>query len=152
MTIARVELRKATASEVPELRHIVTEAYSRYVPLVAGTPAPMVADYDALVRDENVWVAVGDGRIQGLVVLVPGPDQMLLENVAVRPSSQGHGTGRILMNLAETETRRLGLTAVTLYTNEVMVENLAWYLRLGYQETERREEHGFRRIYLRKTL
>jgi hypothetical protein len=58
--------------------------------------------------------------------------------------------GGQLMDLAETEATRLGLDTIALYTNEVMVENLAWYARRGYVETHRGEDGGFRRVYLSK--
>ena len=33
-----------------------------------------------------------------------------------------------------------------------MVENIAWYPRLGYRETERRAESGFARVFFEKRL
>jgi ribosomal protein S18 acetylase RimI-like enzyme len=39
-----------------------------------------------------------------------------------------------------------------LYANEVMVENIALYQRLGYSETERRPHRGFKRVFIRKPL
>jgi hypothetical protein len=47
-------------------------------------------------------------------------------------------------------TRRPG--DLTLYTHEVMTESQAVYLHLGYRETARRAEDGYRRIYLEKIL
>jgi hypothetical protein len=41
---------------------------------------------------------------------------------------------------------------VTLYTNEAMVENLRLYRRLGFVETDRRVEDGYRRVFFRKSL
>jgi hypothetical protein len=41
---------------------------------------------------------------------------------------------------------------VTLYTNEAMVENRRLYARLGYAETGRRVEDGYRRVFFRKRL
>jgi len=70
--------------------------------------------------------------------------------VAVLPWKQGHGIGRALLSFADAEARRRGLPAIELYTNVAMTENLALYLRLGYVETERREEAGFSRVYYRK--
>jgi len=35
---------------------------------------------------------------------------------------------------------------------ERMVENVAFYESLGYEETERRAERGFKRVFLRKRL
>ncbi len=46
----------------------------------------------------------------------------------------------------------LGLPEVSLYTNEAMVENLRLYPRLGFVETGRRVEDGYRRVFFRKSL
>lgn len=74
------------------------------------------------------------------------------ENVAVDPGRQGEGIGRRLLDRAERRAREAGLDALTLYTHEKMSENLALYALLGYEETGRRRERGFSRVYLRKSL
>ena len=56
------------------------------------------------------------------------------------------------MALAEEEAQRLGLTTITLYTNERMTENIELYKRLGYTETERKTEQGYQRVYMRKPV
>ncbi len=85
--------------------------------------------------------------------MIRSSDEILeLENVAVDPAEQGLGHGRALVAFAEGHARELGLTAVELYTNEAMVENLRLYPRLGFVETGRRVEDGYRRVYFRKTL
>ena len=53
---------------------------------------------------------------------------------------------------AETLAAGAGLEAVELYTNQDMTENLRLYPRLGYVETGRRSEDGYRRVYFRKAL
>jgi len=58
--------------------------------------------------------------------------------------------GRVVGVLVE--GRRLRQRTVYLYTNELMVENIALYVRHGYVEYERRQEQGFRRVFMRKAL
>lgn len=60
--------------------------------------------------------------------------------------------GKALIAFCENEARRLGLDAVRLYTNEKMTANLSIYLRLGYTETGRRIEDGFKRVFFEKLL
>lgn len=112
----------------------------------------MNADYERLITDGDVWVGDDDGRVIGVLVIRPAIDALELENVAVDPGLQGAGHGRALIAFAESRALDLGLTAVELYTNEAMVENLQLYPRLGYVETERRLEEGYRRVFFRKTL
>jgi GNAT superfamily N-acetyltransferase len=144
--------RPATVADVAALRAVAVAAYERYVPRIGRAPAPMTADYALAVRDHEVWVAVRDDVIAGLLVLVVRPDHLLLENVAVLPSAQGLGIGAGLLNLAEEQARRHGVSEVRLYTNEAMTENLAYYPRHGYTETHRARQDGFRRVFFRKTI
>jgi N-acetylglutamate synthase-like GNAT family acetyltransferase len=123
-----------------------------YVERIGRRPAPMDADYAALIGAGRVTVAERDGRVTGILVLVPEEDHLLVENVAVDPAAQGSGLGRRLMAHAEEHARILGLAELRLYTNEKMVENLAWYPRLSYTETERRVDSGFARVFFVKTL
>jgi predicted N-acetyltransferase YhbS len=147
-----VTVRRATPGEAATLHALAREAYQRYVPRMGREPAPMSADYAAAVRDGQAWVAVDQGEVIGLAVLIARPDHLLLENLAVRPSWQGRGVGSRLLALAEDEGRRLGLTEIRLYTNVAMTENLAYYPRHGYAETHRAEQGGFRRVFFRKHL
>jgi GNAT superfamily N-acetyltransferase len=147
-----LELRQAGPEDVAEIQAIAAEAYEPYVARIGRPPAPMTADYAAAVGRGEVWVAVGDGAVAGLLVLVPAPDHLLLENVAVRPAVQGTGVGARLLALAEDQARRLGLPEVRLYTNVAMTENLVYYPRHGYVETHRAEGGGFSRVYFTKRL
>lgn len=147
-----VELRRAEPGDVPELRDIAAAAYALYTPRIGRPPAPVTADYAGAVGRGEVWVAAGGRQIIGLLVLIERPDHLLLENVAVRPSAQGLGIGSRLLELAEREAARLGLTEIRLYTNAAMTENLAYYPRHGYDETHRAEQDGFQRVFFVKRL
>jgi ribosomal protein S18 acetylase RimI-like enzyme len=145
-------VRPATPADVPAIRRVVRDAYLPAVALVGREPGPMGDDYEALTAAGRVHVLEDGDGVCGVLVLVPEPDALLLDNVAVAPGRQGRGIGRILMDFAEAEARRLGLQAVRLYTNERMEANVALYARRGYVETDRREEMGFRRVFMRKDL
>jgi ribosomal protein S18 acetylase RimI-like enzyme len=147
-----MRIRAARVGESPMLRELVERAYERYVERIGRRPAPMDADYAARVLAGNAFVAEDDGGIAGLLVLVAGPDHLLVENVAVEPGRQGAGIGRELMAYAERRARSRGLPELRLYTNAAMTENIAFYLRLGYEEAGRRNEEGFRRVFFAKRL
>lgn len=53
---------------------------------------------------------------------------------------------------AEQYARDRARSAITLYTNEKMHENLALYPKMGFVQTDARVEDGYRRVYFRKTL
>lgn len=112
----------------------------------------MTDDYEQVIREWQVTLAEEDGEIVGVVVLGPTEEGFTVDNVAVHPSQQGRGLGRALLRHAETEARRAGFDTICLYTHERMTENQALCVRLGYEEYERRAEHGFSRVFMRKRL
>jgi GNAT superfamily N-acetyltransferase len=114
------------------------------------TPAPLLRDYGAAVGAGAVWVA--GTPITGLISLTIKDGILLIENVAVHPARQGTGLGRRLMEFAEEQARQRWINRLALYTNEIMTDNLEIYAHLGYRETGRRTEHGYRRVYMEKVL
>ena len=112
----------------------------------------MLADYAALIDAGELQVLEEAGSPVALIVLRPDAEAIFVENIAVDPQAQGKGHGRALLAFAEDEARRLGLTAIRLYTNAAMTENLAYYPRLGFRETDRREEDGYNRVFFEKRV
>lgn len=149
MTVA---LRLALASDARPARAIAEAAYAPYVPLIGRRPIPMEADFEGQIAKGQVHVAEEAGTVLGYIVFYESGGTMLLENIAVAPEATGRGIGRALIAHCEAEARRLGLPAIVLYTNAKMTANLALYPRLGFVEIERRHEHGFDRVFFRKTL
>lgn len=145
-------IRMAEDADCDALRAIVETAYSPYVARIGRKPGPMLDDYAALVRERHVHVVERDGEPLGLIVLVPQGDGLLLDNIAVDPAAQGLGLGRALLEFAEAAALRAGHARIRLYTNEAMTENIALYAQIGYRETHRREEKGYRRVYMEKAL
>jgi ribosomal protein S18 acetylase RimI-like enzyme len=147
-----VQLRPAGSADVPAVARVTREAYAVYVERIGRQPAPATADHAALVAAGDVVVATLEDTVVGVLVARPRGASLLLESVAVDPARQGLGIGRALVAHAETLAAGAGLEAVELYTNQAMTENLRLYPRLGYVETHRRSEDGYRRVYFRKTL
>lgn len=145
-------IRPANPDDEAQIRDCAEQAYARYVAIIGRKPAPMVADFKAQIEAGQVYVSVEGDAFEGFIVFFPKGDHILLENVAVLPSAAGRGVGKRLIGFCEQEARRGGFTAVRLYTNEKMPENLSIYPRLGYAEVARRHEDGFDRVYFEKRL
>jgi N-acetylglutamate synthase-like GNAT family acetyltransferase len=97
-------VRRADNVDLPAINEIITFAYTMYVPRIGRKPGPMLADYAALISERRVFVLEIDRAVQGLLVLIPEKEVMLLENVAIRPRMQGLGFGQILFEFAERQT------------------------------------------------
>ncbi|PPS63804.1 GNAT family N-acetyltransferase [Pseudomonas sp. BRM28] len=145
-------IRPATAHDVAPVQALIEAAYALYIPRIGARPGPMLEDYAALIAQGRVEVFEEQGQVLGVLVLIAQADGLLLDNVAVSPAAQGRGLGRQLMAHAEARARQLGLEVVRLYTNEAMSENLGLYERLGYRETHRAVQAGFRRVFMEKRL
>jgi GNAT superfamily N-acetyltransferase len=146
-------IRPARADDRVTVEAIVQQAYSVYLDRIGKPPGPMFDDYAALIGGGAISVIEEpDATIAALIVLLDKPDHLLLDNIAVRPDSQGKGIGRRLIAFAEAETRRRGHAELRLYTHEKMTENIALYLRLGFVETGRGHESGYDRVFMTKHL
>ncbi|MFG1605004.1 GNAT family N-acetyltransferase [Actinoplanes sp. NPDC049265] len=142
-----VHLRPAEPADTAAVLDVVRRAFEKYVPRIGREPMPMGVDYAVPIGRGHCRVAEIDGRIAGVLVLVPEDGYLHVETVAVDPGAQGTGVGRRLLALADQEAVSGGYAELRLYTNEAMTENLAWYARRGYRETHRTQDEGFRRVF-----
>jgi GNAT superfamily N-acetyltransferase len=146
-------IRRARPEDRAAVEAIVNAAYAIYVDRIGKPPGPMLDDYASLIADGSVSVLEDpDGTMAAIVVLVPQPDHLLLDNIAVRPDRQGQGLGRRLIEFAEDEARRLGYAELRLYTHQTMTENIVFYARLGFAETGRAHQGGYDRVFMTKRL
>jgi ribosomal protein S18 acetylase RimI-like enzyme len=109
-------------------------------------------DYTARCAAGQAFCLIHQDALAGLIVLEEKPGHLWIDNVAVEPALKGQGLGRALMAFAEQEARARSLAEIRLLTNALMQANIALYARLGYAETERRQEKGRARVYMAKRL
>lgn len=147
-----MEIHRARPEDAPFVREIARAAYKPYVKRIGREPAPMVADFAGLIAAAEVWIAVDFAEILGYIVMRPDGNTLHIENVAVSPPRHGEGVGKALLDFAEAEATRIGISCMNLYTNAKMRENLSLYPRLGWVEVARRTEDGFERVYFEKTV
>ncbi|MHA3021889.1 GNAT family N-acetyltransferase [Mycobacterium sp. BMJ-28] len=145
-------LRRATATDHAAVHRLIAQAFAKYVHRIGRRPAPMDADFSAALSDSRVWVIDRGGHLEAVLVTETHVDHLLIDTIAVDPAAQGRGAGARLLARAESDARALGLAEVRLYTNAAMTENLSYYPRRGYQETGRRTEDGYHRVYFRKQI
>lgn len=112
----------------------------------------MLADYPSLIAKGRVWVAVGNDRVEGVLVEYETDNGFYLDTIAVHPSRQGVGIGHALLQFAEHEATRRGYGSIYLNTNARMTENQTLYRKIGYVEYDRKIEAGYDRVYFRKNL
>jgi GNAT superfamily N-acetyltransferase len=109
-------IRPAIAVDVPAIAEIVDQAYRHYIARIGKPPGPMLDDYAARVSEGVVWVLEQGAEIAAIIVLLPAPNYLLLDNIAVSPTRQGVGLGRRLIAFAEDEALRRGYREIRLYS------------------------------------
>jgi GNAT superfamily N-acetyltransferase len=139
------ELRRATVDDLDRVVALQHAAYAANRALLGVEPIPLLADYNTILVDMEVWLAEDAGRLRGVLILEPRRDDLLLWSVAVAPSEQGTGLGRSLLAATEERAGQLGRTMVRLYTGTVLKQRVAWYARHGYA-VERVEEMSDRSV------
>jgi ribosomal protein S18 acetylase RimI-like enzyme len=143
-------LRSAEEEEADAVTACVHNAFRHYIERIGRKPGPMLMDYEQEIREHQVFVVEDSGRIAGVLVLCIKDEGFLLDVVAVDPSHQGKGLGKLLLQFAESEAQRQGYKSIYLYTHEKMTENQLLYKKIGYVEYDRRVEYGLARVYMRK--
>ena len=143
-------LRRAVPDNAQAISDLVEAAYAEYVERIGRRPAPMDVDYVDEIATKEIWVLPGAGRPDTVLVVHAEADHLFVHNIAVVPERRGEGLGRALLEFAERRAAELGVPEFRLLTNELMTENRAMYEHLGWEEVERRAEHGYSRVYFRK--
>lgn len=146
-------IRRAGPADAAAVREVTRAAYAKWIPLINREPLPMRADYDKAVREHLIDLWEEGGELLALIEMIPEPDHLLVENLAVRPDRQGRGLGDLLLKRAEAVARGLGHDELRLYTNALWTENIAFYLRRGFEETERKViVPGSATVFMRRRL
>lgn len=146
-------IRPAHISDLGSIQSCAKEAFEPYVETIGKAPAPMESDFPNQISAGDLHVALNrQGELVGYIVFSPRGDYMELEAVAIAKSVQGQGLGKRLIRFCEDSARRQNLLGVRLYTNEKMTGNLTFYPHLGYQESDRRFDQGFSRVFFQKTF
>lgn len=146
-------LRKARVEDAPAVLRCVCGAYAHYEERIGKKPAPMLQDYSEVIAGNEVYVTEDEkGNLAGALVLERTEEGLFLDNIAVAPSSQGKGLGRLMLDYAEEAARKHGEEFLYLYTNELMWENQSLYEHFGYELYDKRIVNGYSRVFYRKRV
>lgn len=139
-----LSLRRGGIDDLDAVLALQQAAYARNRALLGREPLPLLADYQDIFRDYEVWLAEDDG-LAGVLIVQPRPDDLLIWSVAANPDRQARGLGKDLLLAAEVRARELDRDVVRLYTGAVLQHLIDWYGRHGYR-VERIEQLSDRAI------
>jgi ribosomal protein S18 acetylase RimI-like enzyme len=145
-------LRRATIEDLPQVVALKRAAYAKNRVILGVEPLPLLADYAEIFANYEVYLAERDGVLDGVLILEPRADDLLIWSVATAPDAQRRGIGNAMLAFAEDRAHALGVPCIRLYTGDKLAFNIAWYRRHGYTH-ERTEDMGDRvAVHLIKRL
>jgi GNAT superfamily N-acetyltransferase len=147
-----VKLVQALEGDAAAIRKLTREAYAKWVPVIGREPKPMTADYTEAVKKHRFDFLYVNGELAALIETIRCSDHLLTENIAVSPSFQGKGHGRMLMAHAEKLAASSNFEQIKLYTNKLFVENVQLYIRLGYRVDREEEVKGGTVVHMSKQV
>ncbi len=86
---------------------------------------------------------IEEDKILGCVELKKNEGKLYLGMLTVRPTLQGKGIGKELLNAAEGEAKRQGCSSIYMSVISVRKELIDWYMRHGYTLTGERKPFAF---------
>ena len=135
MTVAIVPARVDDAPALHALQMIAFEPEGRAVRTREIPPLQeSVDDIRAHIRAATVLKAVDGGRVIGAIRGIVTDGSCLIRVLVVAPEAQGRGLGARL--LAAIEAAHPQVERFELTTNMIMVGNVRFYLRHGYEVVE----------------
>ena len=138
--VNEVQLRPATAGDVPAILAVTQAAYAVYAGRLTPPSSALSEEPEAVMRylnDGGVIVAEAGGEVVGAVRYEPHEGYLYLARLAVVPAWQGRGIGRRLVEAVEEWALLLGLDEVRLGVRIELPTNRDFYRRLGYSDDGR---------------
>ena len=75
-------LRRAKPDDLPAVVGLQRAAYAKNRPLLGVEPLPLLADYAEILAEYEVYLAERDGALDGVLILEPRADDLLIWSVA----------------------------------------------------------------------
>ena len=133
-----MKIRCAEAKDLATVNDLTRRAYEHYIPIIGGTPMPMMEDNAPRIADGQVWLMEDGATPVGLLILENRNRALMVYSIAIAPERQSEGLGQKLLAFAEDIARERGFDTIALFTNAKMERNIGIYRRFGYVETRRR--------------
>jgi len=125
-----VDIRAATAGDVPEMIRVVNAAFA--IETFLEGPRTDEARMAAMTSKGAFLVAEAGGRMVACVYVEQRGERGYFGMLAVDPGSQGKGLGRAMVEAAENYCRSRGCIAVDISVLSLRPELLPLYQKLGY--------------------
>ncbi len=153
----KLEFARASLAQREAIHRLMRRAFTPYARKLGREPrAGPYPWLEAAINRGDVYVALDEGEIVGVIATSRRGDELAIEQLGVDPARQGGGIGGWLLEQIEQTARRDQLKALTLFTAEMMSDVVRLYDRHGFLVVRKalpahgRDEHL--RVHLKKLL
>ncbi len=154
-----VEIRFAVPGDERAIADVLLAAFSEfrsvYTPEAFTVVTPAAEEIASRFSEGAMWVAAIGGEIVGTASVLPEPEWLYIRSVAVLPTAQGKGIGRLLMNAIEKYALESGFDRLFLYTTYFSAGAIKMYEKLGFKrgrDTTAEEWYGTPGLAMDKIL
>jgi ribosomal protein S18 acetylase RimI-like enzyme len=135
--------RKATLAERDEVERVLRAAFTPYARALGRELSPRFARLPAELERGDIYVAVEEDQIVGVVRTERHDDGLFIDQIGVDPARQRAGMGSWLLGRIEEVARSSGAPGMSLYTAEMMEHLVRLYSRHGFEIVHRGPpDHG----------
>jgi ribosomal protein S18 acetylase RimI-like enzyme len=142
-------IKPASVSDAPSLNKLVNSAYrgdeskqgwTTEADMLDGTRIDEAALRDLIDKPGTTVLKYEEGDdLLGCVELRIEGKKLYLGMLSVKPTTQGKGIGKKLLNAAEVHARKTGCPVITMTVIDGRQELIDWYVRHGYSLTGERK-------------
>jgi len=153
---AILKIRRAQLSDAAAVVSLLHEAFAGYRPLYTekgfAATTPLQNEIEERIHKKAVWLVLSDERIVGTVSIFPRGDELFVRSMAVSPSAQRGGIGKILMEHVKEMAFSSGCSSITLNTTTFLLPAIRLYERFGFKREGIGDLHGTALIKMTKDL
>ncbi len=136
-SLSNASARLATPEDAAEIARVLLEAFTvireHYTTEAFEVVTPKAEVIEGRFAEGPMWAAEVDGRVVGTVSLTTEPEGLYVRSMAVSPTTQKLGIGRLLLEALHEHAAGTGVTRIFLYTLPFQSGARAMYEKNGYR-------------------
>lgn len=145
-------IRPAELQDMGSVMDCIKKSFEPYISILRQIPNALNADLKKIIDSQNLFVATIDDKIVGTIEIIINHESINLEKLSVLPYFRGKGIGKKLISYAEFLAKENRIKKIKLFTNERLIDNIRYFKKNGFSETDKKVENGFKRVYFEKNI
>jgi GNAT superfamily N-acetyltransferase len=136
---AAIRIRKAKHGDAAAIKSLLYESFLEYerayTPEAFRITTPEKREIESRIKHWTVWIALHADVVVGTVSAHPEGEALHIRSMAVRPSMQGRGIGKLLLPRVEKFASANAYKRLVLNTTPFLASAIRLYERFGFRAT-----------------